>query len=196
MDNIAILGGTFDPIHNGHLRIAHDVIWQLKMDMVYFIPASKSNLKEPGPVATPEQRYKMVELAIQGESKIDVLDWEILKPDISYTLDTARLLKKHWPKKRFFWIIGSDLVSSLDKWKGINELVNLLEFIVIERPGYHYAKPNISNLKLYSIQTVQSTISSTEIRDRLHEGIPVEDTIPETVLNYIIVNKIYNGRKS
>lgn len=191
MLKVGILGGTFDPIHNGHLAIAEEAMLKIGLDVVFFMPAGKAPLKDHDPLASAVDRYKMVELALKDHPKCDILDWEIANEGISYTIDTARLLNKNWANDRFYWIIGGDLVESLNKWKEVNELVKLIDFIVVERPGYNVNAPRIPNLNLHRITNPLSKVSSTEVRRRIEEGESIDEMVPEIVKNYIIVNELY-----
>ena len=191
MLKVGILGGSFDPIHNGHIHMAQDAIVKMDLDVVYFMPTSISPLKTHNPIASDIHRYKMVELAIRSHKKLDILDWEILRKGTSYTIDTVKLLKEHWANDRFFWLIGSDIVESLHQWKQVNELVNLVEFIAISRPGHIMKAAKVPNLKLHEVTTSNYNISSTGIRERIKKGEPIKDMLPESVYNYIFINQLY-----
>lgn len=194
MRNIGILGGTFDPIHNGHIAIAQDAILQFGLDLVFFMPTPLSPLKNNAPVASPAARYKMIELAIQHHPKLDILDWEILRENQSYTIDTVKLLKKHWPHINFYWIIGTDLLISLPKWKDIDQLVQLIEFILVQRSTSFPTLPSIPNLKIHPIHNPLYDISSTEIRLALQQNKPIDDFVPLEVKNYILINQLYESK--
>lgn len=192
MKKIGILGGSFDPIHNGHLTIARDAMLQAELDMVFFMPTAQSPLKNHSPIASDSQRYRMIELALQNHPKFDVLDWELVEQGISYTINTAHLLKKNWPHIHFYWIIGSDLLESLFQWKQINELVELIDFIVVQRKGGSTETPIIPNLKIQRINNPLCNISSSEIRQRVIEKKPIDELVPIEVRNYILINNIYH----
>lgn len=194
MRKIGILGGSFDPIHNGHLAIAQDSMLQAGLDMIYFMPTAQSPLKNHDPIAKASDRYKMIELALKGHPKFDVLDWEILRTGVSYTIDTVKMLKKNWPHINFYWIIGSDLLEFLPQWKEINELVKLIEFIVLQRPGSSLSLPQIPNLKILKINNPLYPISSSEIRIYVQDKKPIDIFVPIEVKNYILINKIYESK--
>lgn len=193
MKKIGILGGSFDPIHNGHLAIAQDSYLQAGLDMVFFMPTAQSPLKSHSPIASDQQRYRMIELALQNHPKFDVLDWELVEQGVSYTINTVHMLKKNWPHIRFYWIIGSDLLESLSQWKQINELAELIEFIVVHRPGDVVETPSVPNLKIQRINNPLYNISSSEIRQRVKEGQSIDELVPLEVKNYILINNIYHG---
>lgn len=194
MRKIGILGGTFDPIHNGHIAIAQDSMLQAGLDMIYFMPAAQAPLKNRNPIAKASDRYKMIELALKHHPKFDILDWEILRQGPSYTIDTVNLLKRNWPHINFYWIIGSDLLESLSQWKEIHQLVQLIEFIVLQRPGSSLAVPSIPNLKIFKINNTPCQISSSEIRLCIQQKKPIDTFVSLEVKNYILINKIYESK--
>lgn len=196
MKKIGILGGSFDPVHNGHIAIAQDAMLQAGLDMVFFMPTAQSPLKDHAPLASDKERYRMIELALQNHPKFDVLDWELVEQGVSYTINTVHRLKKNWPRIRFYWIIGSDLLESLSQWKQISELVELIEFIVVQRPGRLVETPSIPNLRIQRINNPLCDISSSEIRQRVREGQPIDELVPVEVKNYILVHKIYHGKET
>ena len=189
---IVIFGGTFDPVHLGHLQIAMDVLKKANLDLIYFLPAGKPPLKEKPPIANAIDRFKMLQLAIRGYKQFDILDWEILKNTPAFSVETAEILQKNWPSMRFYWIIGSDLVKSLSSWKNVSKLAEIVQFIVVTRPGYKIEMPNIANLKIQTVENRAVDISSTEIRARIKRGETFEHLVPEPVYNYIKVNQIYH----
>lgn len=198
MRKVGILGGSFDPIHNGHIAIAEDSILQFGLDMVYFMPTAESPLKGHLPLAPAMERYKMIELAIKNHPKLEVLDWEILRKGMSYTIDTANLLKKHWPHINFYWIIGSDLLQSLPKWKNINQLTQLIEFIVVQRTSPTSSLTpllqSLPNIKLHTIYNPLYSISSSAIRQAVEQHQPIDHFVPLEVKNYILINKLYESK--
>lgn len=195
MRKIGILGGSFDPIHNGHLAIAQDSILQFGLDLAFFMPTAQSPLKNHPPLAPAFARYKMIELAIQNHPKLDVLDWEILREGPSFTIDTVNILKKNWPHTNFYWIIGSDLLQSLPQWKDINQLVQLIEFIVVQRTiSIHTPPPPIPNLIIHEINNPLYQISSSEIRLALQQNKPIDNLLPLEVKNYILINNLYESK--
>lgn len=194
MRKIGILGGTFDPIHNGHIAIAQDSMLQAGLDMIYFMPTAQSPLKDHNPIAKASDRYKMIELALKHHPKFDVLDWEILREGVSYTIDTVNMLKKNWPHISFYWIIGSDLLESLPQWKEITQLVQLIEFIVLQRPGSSPPLPPLPNLKILKIHNPPCDISSSQIRFNIQNKKPINNLVPLEVNNYILINKIYESK--
>lgn len=190
---IGLLGGGFDPIHLGHMAIAKNALKEAGLDGVYFIPAYHSPFKEDRPHVSDEERLRMLRIALEPYPQFEYLDWEIERGKVSYTIDTVRELVYQWPEVRFCWIIGGDLVQSLDKWKEAEKLVNMVEFIVVDRPGYHYDPPKnkFKHLNIKRIKGERLSISSTEIRKRLKVGESVEGELDEGVHNYITINRLY-----
>lgn len=193
MRKVGILGGSFDPVHNGHIGVAQDAALQMGLDMVYFMPVAYSPLRDHGPYAADYCRYAMIELAIKGCSRFGVLDWELEAKGISYSINTARKLRKNWPEMSFYWIIGEDLVASLPWWREIDELVRLVEFVGVRRPGVGNVVPQVKGLKLHMINNPGIEVSSTEVRRRVREGESIDELVPEGVRNYILVNGLYRG---
>ena len=136
---IGVLGGTFDPIHEGHLALARAAVKQLKLDRLMFVPAFRHPLdrKENRTVASPEHRFEMTRLAIQGEPKFEVSDCELKRKGISYTVDTLRELRRDFPKPNaIFFVTGGDWGKSLDQWKDIDSIFSLAHFVIAKRPGF------------------------------------------------------------
>ncbi len=186
------LGGTFDPIHLGHLIIAQDVYEKLKLERVYFVPAAQNPLKDEPPTCLNEDRLKMVDLALEEDSRFERLDLELETGGISYTIDTAEQLYKQNNDQPVLWIIGSDNIDDLPRWHRIDELVEIVEFICVARPGYSAETlPEITGLKLRFVEGHPIEISSSEIRDRMKAGNNIDLFLPPKVFNYIQTNKLY-----
>ncbi len=186
------LGGTFDPIHLGHLIIAQDVCEQLSLDCVYFVPATQNPLKDDPPSSSNGDRLKMLAFALEGDPRFKRLDLELDSGGISYTIDTAQQLYKQNSEQPVLWIIGSDNVSELSRWHRINELAEIVEFICVARPGYNAVpSPEIPGLNLRFIEGHPIEISSSEIRERVKMGNNVELFLPPKVFNYIQTKKLY-----
>jgi nicotinate-nucleotide adenylyltransferase len=130
---IGFLGGSFDPVHLGHLAIAQDALEGAGLDRVDFIPAAVSPLKGRELTATAAQRLEMVRLAIAGDARFGVLDLELRRGGTSYTVDTVRELRALFPGAELFWVIGADQLARLAEWKEIGELVRLVEFVHLAR---------------------------------------------------------------
>lgn len=178
---IGFFGGTFDPIHFGHLNLALRLREKAGLKEVWFCPAYVSPFKTSVKSASPEDRYEMVKLAIEGIEGFKVLDTEIKKKAPSYTIDTLRELISE-TNETFRLIIGSDQEADFMKWKEAEALKILAPPLMGERAG----SPSSSALPLPLFD-----ISATEIRERVKEGLYVGHQIPQAVQNYILKNKLY-----
>jgi len=192
MTRIGILGGTFNPIHIGHLTIAEMARERMSLDKVIFIPSYLPPHKSGKDIASAIDRYRMLRLAVQGNPKFDVSDFEIKKEGKSYSVDTVRHLRKKNPRAaKFFFIIGSDLLPGLHTWKNIEELKKMVVFISVNRPGFR-GKPTRIKVRSVSVPGLQT--SSTFARRRLLTGKTVKYLVPDKVLDYIRKNKLYKKR--
>ena len=188
-----LLGGSFDPVHTGHLLIARDALESLGLEEVFFIPAAQAPLKENSPAATADQRRAMLEVAIQHEPNFRILDTELEAGGVNFTIDTVRTLIASHPAHQFFWILGGDQVQRLPDWKEIDELSRVIEFAALERPGHPLTTPDIPNLRCHQIHGHTFSISSSEIRGRIKQNKPVRYFVPEDVAKYISNHQLYKA---
>jgi nicotinate-nucleotide adenylyltransferase len=189
---LGFLGGSFDPLHVGHLLIARDVAEHLKLDRVYLVPAGQAPLKRSAPGAPAEHRLAMARRAVAQEPGFGVLALEVQRGGISYTVDTARELRRRFARDRLFWILGSDQVAQLGAWREAGALVDLLEFAAVERAGAPpAAAPPLPGLRLHRCPARSLAISSTEIRERLRRGRSIAWLVPAPVLRYIQRHRLY-----
>ena len=187
-NKIGILGGSFDPVHLGHLVLAEYALTECKLDKVLFIPNRIPNLKQP-PQATAHHRYRMVKLAIQDNPRFEISDIEIKREGISYTYDTVIALKKKLKNAKLFFIIGSDAYNSLPKWKNFKKLIAEIEFIVAIRPDSKIKK--IPQVKFQVLSIPEIAISSSYIRERVEKGMSIRYLVPDGVWQYICEYKLY-----
>ena len=189
-----LLGGSFDPIHSGHLIIAYDALEALGLDEVFFIPAAHAPMKDNSPAATMEQRKEMVQNAIQTEPAFHLLDYELQNPEAtSFTIDTVRHINENYPDREFIWILGMDQFEKLPNWKDIEELCELVEFAVLARKGTPFIPPKIRNIVFHVVSGHPIAISSTEIRDRCRKELIVHPFLPSEVDKYISENHLYRN---
>jgi nicotinate-nucleotide adenylyltransferase len=189
-----LLGGSFDPIHSGHLIIAYDAMESLGLDEVFFIPAAQAPLKLNSPAATVEQRKDMVERAIDTEPAFRLLDYELQNPtETSYTIDTVRQIQDNFQDREFIWILGMDQFEKLPHWKDIEDLCELVEFAVLARKGTPFIPPKIRNIVFHVVSGHPIAISSTEIRERCQRQLPVHPFLPNQVHQYILQNHLYRN---
>ncbi len=199
---IGISGGTFDPIHFGHLLIAETLREQFRLDRVVFIPSGRPPHKPLEAVSDALHRYEMVKRAIQGNEFFEVSKIEIDRPGYSYTVDTLEELREEFGENtRIFFIIGADIVHDIVNWRNPGRIFELAEFIAVMRPGFNRDCFNrmLDDLKReYSarIHTAEAPligISSTIIRDRIKKGLSIKYFLPESVESYIRQNNLYRG---
>ncbi|HVU32619.1 MAG TPA: nicotinate-nucleotide adenylyltransferase [Opitutaceae bacterium] len=189
---IGFLGGSFDPVHFGHLLAAQDAVEQHALDRLILVPAAQAPLKANDVQSGAEDRLAMLRAAVEHDRRFEISDWELRRGGISYTIDSARHFRELYPNDRLFWIIGGDQLPNLHLWRDIGELVKLVEFIFLERPGYPVkAHPAIAGLKLWRCDGHLLAVSSTELRDRARRGLSLEFFIPHKAVVYIQERGLY-----
>ncbi|MFL6588674.1 MAG: nicotinate-nucleotide adenylyltransferase [Chthoniobacterales bacterium] len=184
MKTIGIFGGTFDPIHNGHLILARDAIEQLGLDEVIFIPASASPHKVGKLLAPAELRVEMVRASIEGQPQFCLDTLELARPAPSYTIDTVEAFRTRQPGARFICLIGEDNVGRLSTWHRFADLSKIVEFAVLDRTGLKTEHP---------FRTVRRhiDISATEVRNRVARGLSIRYLVPSAVETIIQEHKLY-----
>ena len=189
---IGFLGGSFDPVHFGHLIAAQDVYEQCQLDQLYLVPAAQAPLKPNDVQSTPDDRLRMLRAACEWDQRLQVTDYELRKGGMSFTIESARYFRAQFPKDELHWIIGGDQLPLLHQWKEIAELAGLVEFIFLERPG-HPAKMHeeIPGLRLHRCDGHLIEISSSELRRRKREGRSLNYFCPQKVIAYIEEKKLY-----
>lgn len=193
---IGIMGGTFDPIHTGHLVAAETALEEAGLDEVWFMPANIPPHKPNTPLASPDQRLEMVRLAIDSHPSYRAVDVELTRGGTSYTYDTVTRLQQLYPDHRFHYIIGADMVMYLPKWHQIEKLSEMVTFLGVGRPGFDIdleALPSHlrSRIKLMTMPAME--ISSTDIRERIRNGRSIRYRVPESVRLYIERSGIYGS---
>ncbi|MBU4343775.1 MAG: nicotinate-nucleotide adenylyltransferase [Candidatus Omnitrophica bacterium] len=184
---IGILGGSFDPIHNGHLYLAKKALNKLSLDKIIFIPAYLSPLKHKSTGAL--HRYEMVKLAIQGSGRFKISDIEIKRKRTSYSIETLRRLRRSYGKDaQFFFITGSDSLKELKRWKGLKDILRLCRFVVVKRPGFSIKARSGRFITLY---IDAKDISATDIRQRIKNNRSIAMLVPKRVRGYIQTKKLY-----
>ena len=199
---IALFGGTFDPIHNGHIQVAQYAANEIDAEKVILIPAKRSPHKKAMPIAGAEDRIKMISLAIADKSAFEISDCEIRRPDPSYTLETINYFRsKYPPDTKLYWLIGADSLKDLVKWYKIRDLMDICQICVMFRAGFE--KPSFDKfIPVFGLEHVEKLvenvieaplieISSTDIRGKIASGQNVEKLVHPDVLKYIIENNLY-----
>ncbi|MEW6089094.1 MAG: nicotinate-nucleotide adenylyltransferase [bacterium] len=208
---IGVFGGTFNPVHNGHLLIAEEARKRLKLDKVVFIPSSYPPHKKVSGLVSGCHRLNMVRLAIKDNPFFDSSDIEVKRGGKSYSIETIKQLKKSFKEgAEFYFIMGADSILEFMEWKEWKELLELCNFVVTPRPGYELvgagSKPALTLLKnkirkilhnnaladkIIFLETGEFDISSTEIREKIKNGESVNYFVPKRVFEYIYENGLY-----
>lgn len=191
MSEIGIYGGSFDPVHIGHLLAARTAIEELGLSKLYIVPAAISPFKtNSGPRVDDVDRLEMLNLATNGMDQIEICDWEIQRGGVSFSIDTVRYFAQQFPQDKLTYLIGTDQIDGLPKWKNADLLKSSTKFAVVPRPGYQ--PTNLPEgfhgefLNGFSIN-----LSSSTIRERITHGLPIEWLVPDSVERFIHINKLY-----
>jgi nicotinate-nucleotide adenylyltransferase len=187
---IGLLGGSFDPPHNGHLLAAGDACEALALDRLLFIPAAVQPLKVGQTSAPPNDRLEMVRLLVDGESRFDVDPIEIDRGGLSYTVDTLATFAGRWPSAELFWLVGADVLKSFAQWREPRPQTERATGLVVQRAGRASALTTMAGL-LRADATRRIDISSTEIRQRAREGKSIRGFVPDAVAAYIAAQRLY-----
>lgn len=189
MKKIGILGGTFDPPHYGHLIIADEVLDKMKLDAIWFMPNQEPPHKVKNNRVTAKDRVIMLELAVNDHPNFFVEKIELERPGPSYTFETMQELQRKHDNKQFYFIIGADMVEYLPKWHRIEELLKIVTFVGVNRPGHQLKSP-------YPVQFAdvpQIEISSSLIRERVRDGATYKYLVPEPVRQYMERRNLYGS---
>ncbi|MEH7093795.1 nicotinate-nucleotide adenylyltransferase [Neobacillus vireti] len=187
MKKVGILGGTFDPPHYGHLLIANEVLSALELDKIWFMPNHEPPHKKKPESVKDEDRLRMLEVAIAGNSAFSIQPIELDRNGPSYTVDTMKLLNAEYPDHQFFFIIGADMIEYLPKWHDIDILINLVQFVGVERPSYSQQ----TDYPILYVDVPAIDVSSSMIRDRVKKGKSVRYLLPDPVIDYIEEKQLY-----
>jgi nicotinate-nucleotide adenylyltransferase len=200
---VGLFGGSFDPVHFGHLILAEWVRDALQLDQLWFVPAAISPLKGRAPLATGPQRSDMVRLAIAGHDPFQLNDIELVRGDVSYTVDTLRALVESHPEVQFYWLLGSDALATLPQWKEPQTICRLAIPTVLRRrpvpePELNFVRAWVPEDRFARIASAQVQaplieISSTEIRERLAAGRSIRYLVPRAVEKYIETHGLYGS---
>lgn len=195
---LGILGGTFDPVHNGHIYSAQAVFEHMGLEKVLFIPAYIAPHKIGQECAPAADRFAMTELAVKDYPYFEVSDIELKRNNISYTFDTITELEQMFPEYELYFIIGADTIPQLHTWHRIRELLEKVTFVAAVRPGYTQAIGDvcrqlgcISREKIILLDTPEYEVSSTAIRQRIKAHVPLTELVPDSVEKYIQEHKLY-----
>ena len=189
---IGFLGGSFDPVHFGHLLAAQDAYEQHKLDRLILVPAAQAALKPQNMQSSPLDRLSMLRLAIESDKRFEISDVELQRGGVSYTIDSVRHFRAIFPGDQLYWIIGGDQLPKMSQWKDATELARLIEFIVLERPGHPVRQiPDIPGLRLHRCDGHLIGISSSELRHRVRGGHSLNFFCPPKVVSHIEARNLY-----
>lgn len=202
MRKLGIMGGTFDPVHYGHLVIAECARCEFQLEKVVFVPCGKPAHKKSR-VTGAQHRYRMVELAVAGNPYFDLSHEELDRTGTSYTVDTLKSFRNiYGPETELFFITGADAIVEILTWRRVDEVMGMCSFVAATRPGYSLPQLNSAigalpadfQKKIITFEIPGIAVSSTEIRQRVQAGQPVKYLLPGTVEQYIFDYEIY-GQK-
>jgi nicotinate-nucleotide adenylyltransferase len=186
---LGVMGGTFDPIHFGHLVAASEASWAFNLDKVIFVPTGEPWQKQT--ITDPEHRYRMTQLAIVGNEHFDISRVDVDRPGATYTVDTLRDLRAQHPDAELFFITGADSISQIGTWKDSELIWPLAHLVGVTRPGHSLEVPNSPHGAVSLLEIPALAISSTDIRARVKAGKPIDYLLPEAVIEYIKQNNLY-----
>lgn len=200
-ERLGVLGGTFNPVHTGHLVLAQNAMESFGLSRVIFVPCEQPPHKNPAGLLPSRHRVAMLKAAVEDNFNFEVSEIETQRRDVSYTIDTVRELLKRHQESELFFIIGSDSLMELHSWKQIDELLDLCTFITIIRPGIDMEKllsadlgvgvEHQERLRANMVQGQLMDISSSDIRHRIAEGMSIKYLVPPSVEMYIAEHNLY-----
>lgn len=192
---LGVMGGTFDPIHYGHLVTAEEALVQFALDEVVFVPTGKPWMKQERDVSPAEDRYLMTVIATASNPRFRVSRVEIDRDGPTYTVDTLHALAAENPDAELYFITGADAMLEIFEWKDTDEVLALAHFIAATRPGYDHmlfeAKTPTQHANVSVMNIPALAISSTDVRERVHVGRPIRYLVPEGVKSYIEKATLY-----
>jgi len=195
---IGVLGGTFDPIHFGHLAIAEEARVCVPVDVVLLMPARVQPLRQQEKISSPEYRAAMLERAVLGNPGLALSRIEFERPGPSYTVDTMALLRERYPRDcEFFFIVGIDALAELPRWKEPERLLTLCRIVAFQRPGCDmdprnlFLKLPLLRERLIVLEGPRLDISGTELRRRVRQGLPIRYLVPDAVAEYVQAHRLY-----
>jgi nicotinate-nucleotide adenylyltransferase len=195
---IGIMGGTFDPVHNGHLAAARQLLGVAGLDQVWLMPNATPPHRTATPVANAEDRMRMVELAVAGQPGLHPSRTEVDRRGISYSVDTVRQLAREFPGQRFALLLGSDAALQIRSWRDADALLDEASFVIFNRPETALAPQTLHELgfapaRSRVVHLDTPAIAAHQVRDRLARGAPIDDLVPAAVADYIRTHELYRG---
>ena len=204
IQRILLFGGTFDPIHNGHLIVSRAAAELLGVDRLILIPAAQPPHKSSTTLAPAEDRLRMAQLAVADDELIHACDCELNRPGPSFTLDTVNHMRSVFgPRAKLYWLIGADTIKELTTWYKITQIINECTIVTARRPGYTDADlaslqstfddQQISVIREHMLDTPTIDISATAIRRRIREGLSIRHLVPTPAHDYILTHDLYRA---
>jgi nicotinate-nucleotide adenylyltransferase len=191
---LGIMGGTFDPIHHGHLVAASEVGHYFGLDEVIFVPTGQPWQKDDRIVSPGEDRYLMTVIATASNPRFSVSRVDIDRPGETYTIDTLRDLRvQRGPDAEFFFITGADALARMISWRDADELFKLAHFVGCTRPGHQLSMSDLPDGQVSLVEIPALAISSTECRARVRHGQPIWYLVPDGIVQYISKRRLYRG---
>jgi nicotinate-nucleotide adenylyltransferase len=190
MQKIGLYGGSFDPVHCGHLLVARAACEELTLERLFFVPAAQSPFKPAAIPAPPAARVRLLRLALYGETQIELDLQELERAGTSYTVETLRVYAQRFPGARLFYLIGADHVASLPQWREARELAALTEFVVIPRPG-ESAQALPAPFRGQYLRGFPLGVSSSQIRERIRNHLSIRGLVPDAVREAIHNSGLY-----
>jgi nicotinate-nucleotide adenylyltransferase len=196
--DIGILGGTFDPVHNGHLAAARQLRGVANLDQIWLMPNATPPHRSAAPAAPAPDRMRMVELAVAGHDGLVPSHIELDRGGVSYTIDTVRELARAYPGQRFVLLVGSDAALQIRSWHEAEALLDSASFVIFNRPETALAPQTLHELGFAPARTRivhldTPAIAAHQVRDRLARGAPIDDLVPSAVVDYIRNHALYRG---
>ncbi len=188
---LGVMGGTFDPIHFGHLVAASEAASALKLDRVIFVPTGEPWQKQT--ITDAEHRYRMTQLAIAGNQHFDISRVDVDRPGPTYSVDTLRDMHAQHQDAELFFITGADSISQIGTWKDSEQIWPLAHLVGVTRPGHSLQVPKSPHGAVSLLEIPALAISSTDIRARVKAGKPIDYLLPQAVINYIHQNNLYRS---
>lgn len=188
---IGVMGGTFDPIHHGHLVAASEVALHFELDEVVFVPTGLPYQKRE--VTEGEHRYLMTVIATASNPRFTVSRVDIDRDGPTYTIDTLRDLQLHYPESDFYFISGADAIAQMQDWKDIEAAWDVAHFVAVTRPGHALSLSGLPTEHVSQLEIPALAISSTDCRARVRAGSPVWYLVPDGVVQYIAKHGLYRG---
>ncbi len=187
---IGVLGGTFDPIHIGHLAAASEVFAALSLDLVLVVPAAEQPFKRGTEVAAGQDRLAMARMAVAADPRLEVSAVDIERGAPTYTIDTMTDLDAAHPGSTWYFVTGADALARLDEWRDSERLRELATFVGVTRPGYD-VPAGLGDIPLVEVPALG--VSSTDVRRRVSLGLPIRYLVPDVVADYIGEHHLYRG---